>query len=313
MGETEQQTRTVDVDSRACWWGGLEALEPRHLLSTVGDEPAPAIIAPTGAGMVRQINTKLRNKAKGRNANTKLVIQDAAVTEGDPGQVRQMVFRVVRKGNLSGTTQVRFAATKRFVPGVRNATENIDFNAKSGRLTFQPGVKVRTIPVGVIGDNVAEADEQFLVTLSQPRGGVIQRGVAIGTIIDNDAGKTVDVAITNDNFNPDDNLLYPPTLLPVRLTYSNSGNADSGVTAVQFKLILFNNGQVDGTVDLGPFILVPNVPAGGSIQVDYLLDFNRAFTFNDRWDVFAQLLIEDDNMFNNIRRLGDIQITLPAA
>ncbi len=290
-------------------WAGLEPLEERCLLSATTDPVAAAV--PDDAALARA-TVQQRRKKKLRNAAVKLIIKDASIVEGDPGQVRQMTFRVVRKGVLTGTTQVSFRAAKLFADGVRNATENVDFNAKSGKISFAPGIKTQTIKVGVIGDNKDEADEQFMVVLSKPKGAVIQRGTAIGTILDNDAGKTIDVSITNDNFTPDENASYPPTLLPVRLTYTNTGNADSGVTAVQFQMIVFNNGSVDGTVDLGPFILVPSVPAGSSIQVDYVLDFNRAFVFNDRWDVFAKVLIEDDNPINNLRRLGDIQITLPA-
>lgn len=290
----------------------MEALEPRCLLSASTATASPPESRDTAEPLAVTINRRQqRRRAKLRNAAVKLIIKDASVTEGDPGQVRQMTFRVIRKGTLTGSTTVNFAAAKLFVDGVRTGTPNVDFNAKSGKVSFAPGEKSKTVQIGVIGDNINENNEQFRVSLSKPKGAFIQRGAAIGTILDNDAGKTVDVSITNDNFTPDENAAYPPTLLPVTLTYTNTGNADSGVTAVQFQLLVFNNGSLDGTADIGPFILVPNVPAGQSISVDYVLDFNRAFIFNDRWDVYAKVLIEDDSPINNLRRLGDIQITLP--
>lgn len=286
----------------------LEALEHRCLMSAAATSPEVVPVEATAAHVVAK---QRRRRPPKRNAAVKLVVKDASVNEGDPGQVRQASFQVVRKGSLAGNVKVRFTVSKLFADGVRNATNDVDFNAKAATLKFGPGDKVKTVPVGIIGDNIDEDDEQFSITLSRARGAVIRRAVGLGTIVDNDAGKTVDVRISDDNFTPDESATYPPTVLPVRLTYTNTGNADSGITAVQFQLLVFNGGNLDGTAELGPFILVPNVPAGGSINVDYVLDFNRAFIFNDRWDVYAKVLLEDDNPVNNLRRLGDIQITIP--
>lgn len=64
-----------------------------------------------------------------------------------------------------------------------------DFQPASGTLTFQPGETTKTITVDVFGDLHEEADETFLVTLSNPVGAgvIIGDAVGVGTILNDDA------------------------------------------------------------------------------------------------------------------------------
>ena len=56
----------------------------------------------------------------------------------------------------------------------------------SGLVSFPPGSVFQTVDVQVHGDTNLEANEAFHVVLSSPVGGEIQRGLGVGTILDDD-------------------------------------------------------------------------------------------------------------------------------
>src|SRR5262249_11681195 len=62
-----------------------------------------------------------------------------------------------------------------------------DFAAGRGPLPIPAGQPSATISVQVTGDRLAEGNETFYVTLSNPVGDTIARGQGVGTIIDDDA------------------------------------------------------------------------------------------------------------------------------
>jgi hypothetical protein len=61
-----------------------------------------------------------------------------------------------------------------------------DYTAKSGSLSFSPGVVTRNLTVTVKGDNLSEDDETFFVNLSNPTNATIADAQGVGTIVDND-------------------------------------------------------------------------------------------------------------------------------
>lgn len=82
------------------------------------------------------------------------------VTEGDIA-----VLTVERSGGFAGDASVAYATTE------RSATEGTDYEAKSGTLYWVDGDEtVETIDIETFVDNVAEGQESFLVTLTEPRG-----------------------------------------------------------------------------------------------------------------------------------------------
>jgi hypothetical protein len=57
----------------------------------------------------------------------------------------------------------------------------------SGTLTFLPGEGTsQQVTVQIVGDSVAEANETFLLQLSQVTGGLVERGEAVGTILNDE-------------------------------------------------------------------------------------------------------------------------------
>ena len=79
------------------------------------------------------------------------------------------------------------------VPG--SATSGADFEPTTGRATFAAGATTATVSVPLPDDAVDEANEEFLLRLSDPSLSiVVEDGIGIGTIVDDDAAPVVAVA-----------------------------------------------------------------------------------------------------------------------
>lgn len=66
------------------------------------------------------------------------------------------------------------------------ATSGSDFQATAGTINFAPGVTVMPLTITVIGDTVAEDDENFFVNLQPPTNGTLLDGQGIGVIMTDD-------------------------------------------------------------------------------------------------------------------------------
>ena len=73
------------------------------------------------------------------------------------------------------------------------ASAGSDYVATSGTLVFAPGQTTGPITVLVIGDTRDEADETFLVNLSDASGALVADSQGAATIIDNDPLPTISV------------------------------------------------------------------------------------------------------------------------
>lgn len=80
---------------------------------------------------------------------------------------RGVVLTVQRTGGSEGTVAVSYA-TRNF-----GATAPGDYEARSGVLTFGPGVTSQTIVVPIVADLEVEGSETFLVALTNPTGGAV--------------------------------------------------------------------------------------------------------------------------------------------
>ena len=113
-----------------------------------------------------------------------LSIADASVTEGNTG-TRTMSFSVTLSAASSQAVSVNYATSD------GTATTPSDYAAANGTLTFQPGQKVKSIPVSVVGDTAVERDETLTVALSSPVNAAIAQGSATGTITNDDTAVPV--------------------------------------------------------------------------------------------------------------------------
>ena len=88
-------------------------------------------------------------------------ISPASIAEGSSG-IRVLSFTVSLSTTSTQTVSVRWATSN------GTATAGRDYYAASGLVVFNPGQRIRTVGVWVIGDRIVEANETLFVTLSAP-------------------------------------------------------------------------------------------------------------------------------------------------
>ena len=89
-----------------------------------------------------------------------VTINEPPFSEGGPPAVSNATFTVTLSKPAATTVTVAYATAD------GTATSGSDFTAKSGTLTFSPGVTSLTIDVPVLGDAVFESAERFTLDLS---------------------------------------------------------------------------------------------------------------------------------------------------
>ncbi|MBW4648780.1 MAG: DUF4347 domain-containing protein [Kastovskya adunca ATA6-11-RM4] len=118
-------------------------------------------------------------------------INDVTVTEGNSG-TKSANFTV----SLSNASAQAIAVNYATANGSAIALD--DYTNNAGTLTFAPGVTSQIITVPIVGDNVDEANETFLVNLSNAVNANIADPQAVGTILDDDtAGFTISPISSN--------------------------------------------------------------------------------------------------------------------
>ena len=108
-----------------------------------------------------------------------LSIGSVSLTEGQSGTTLA-TFTATLSAASAQTVTVNFATAN------GTATAGSDYVAKSGTLSFAPGVSTRPISVTVNGDTTVEPNESFSVTLSSPTNAVIGSATGSGTITNDD-------------------------------------------------------------------------------------------------------------------------------
>jgi PKD repeat protein len=106
-------------------------------------------------------------------------VADVSVTEGDATTTATFVVTLTAPG--ATPQEVNFATSD------GTAIAGSDYVAASGTITFAAGETSKTVSITIIGDTTQEADEAFIITLSNPVGGLeIADAVATGTILNDD-------------------------------------------------------------------------------------------------------------------------------
>ena len=121
------------------------------------------------------------------DAAPQLSIVDGAGIEGDTGT--NTVAITVNLDVPSG-----LLAAVDFTTGVGTASVDVDYQATSGTLIFQPGTTSRTVAIKVRGDTIHEQDEIFTFTLSSPRNAEILDGDGQGQITNDDSAPAISIA-----------------------------------------------------------------------------------------------------------------------
>ncbi len=178
------------------------------------------------------------------DATPGLSINDVSVVEGNTGTT-SAVFTVSLSAASGQTVTASFATSN------GTASSPADFAAASGTLTFAPGQTTQTISVPVMGDILPEADETYLVSLSNAANAAVTDGQGLGTIVNDDVPVTV-----------------LPNSLPgatVGVSYNSTISATGGASPYSFAV---TGGGLPTDLNLAPSGQLSGVPtAGGSFNV----------------------------------------------
>lgn len=197
-------------------------------------------------------------------------VSDVSVTEGNTG-TSSATFAVVRSGDTSGTSSVKYATAN------STAVAPGDYTAKPLIvLSFAAGETSKPVSVTVIGDAVTEVDETFKLNLSVPVGGVMSDASSTATIVNDDFTtlSVNDVRVTEGSAGT--------TLATFALTRSGS---TAGATTVSYKT---TNGTATSGTDYTAILLTPvTFAAGETVEIvsvtvtgDAVLEPNETFTVN---------------------------------
>jgi hypothetical protein len=121
-----------------------------------------------------------KNHIHEREFQCKITVKDVKAKEGNSGTT-SFVFTVSLNDFAIDPVTVAYATAG------GTATPIVDFVPGAGTVTFPAGSTTQTITVGVVGETVKEADETFLVNLSDPSANaIIVDGQGVGTIVNDD-------------------------------------------------------------------------------------------------------------------------------
>jgi hypothetical protein len=144
-----------------------------------------------------------------------LAIGDTAVTEGNAG-VTNAVFTVTLTPAAVGGVSASYTTAN------GSATAGTDYTAKTGTVSFAPGVTTQTLSVAVLGNTVPQASRTFSVTLSNPSGANIADTTGVATINDNDAAGAFQFSLPN--------YLASEAASVATITVKRTGGIGSGVS-----------------------------------------------------------------------------------
>jgi hypothetical protein len=167
----------------------------RHAESFTGGTARLAFVVPANAaGKLLKVKVTIKSGSRSATKVATFHVQGSSMPLLSIGGVS------AEEGN-AGTTTLSFpvtlsaAATQAvsvsYATADGTAKAPSDYSAASGTLTFRPGEKAKTLPIGVAADLMIEADETFSVTLSSPVNATIANGTATGTITNDDTAVPV--------------------------------------------------------------------------------------------------------------------------
>lgn len=129
-----------------------------------------------------------------------LTVNDVAIDEGAAGETSTLTFTVLLSSPLPDTVTVDFVVSSDGTPAGGTATDGVDYTSPGmGTLTYLPGETEKTVNVLIIGDDIDESDETFLLTLSNPVNAPIRDDIAEGRILDDDPTPPVDIFFLFDD------------------------------------------------------------------------------------------------------------------
>lgn len=108
-----------------------------------------------------------------------VVIADAQIVEGKAG-ISLMTFTLTLSTAIDKSAEVKVRLLDIL------AVKDQDYRGSNQTITFAPGETTRNFAVEILGDELVEADEMFVVKLGSPVNLFIGDGMAVGTILNDD-------------------------------------------------------------------------------------------------------------------------------
>jgi len=182
-----------------------------------------------------------------------LFINDIVINEGNSGATNALF--TVRLAIASGQP-----VTVNYATANGTAIAEADFISTNGTVSFPPGSTNQTIAVAVLGDLSFEANETFVVNLSNPANAIISDGQGIGTINNDDPVPSIfisDAAVFEGNSGTT-NIDFTLSLSvvsgqPVTVSYATSdgtASRQSDYTRIVTSSVVFNPGQSNQTISV---------------------------------------------------------------
>lgn len=166
------------------------------VIGDLSDEPSEDILMNLSAPVNATLSTSQAAINITDDDDAPLInIGDVTITEGNSG-TSNAVFTVSLSAASGRSVTVNYSTAN------GTATAPADYTATSGTLTFPLNTASLTISVPVVGDLLDEANETFVVDLTQPSNATLGDAQATGTITDNDAPPAfsiADVTVTEGN------------------------------------------------------------------------------------------------------------------
>ena len=150
-----------------------------------------------------------------------ILIDDVTVLEGKAGTSVAATFAISLSKGSPNPIRVDFRT------GDGSASAGSDYLSTNGTVLFLPGETRHIVPVVVLGDDVPEPNEQFLVYLDNPQNATLLKVRGVGTIVDDDFKFKIapgGQAVTSEACTPGNGAIDPFEKVTVELRLINSGN-----------------------------------------------------------------------------------------
>lgn len=194
-----------------------------------------------------------------------LQASDAPILEGNGSETRVVNFTVSLSQALGPGQEIVLALTTADGPS-NTATAGVDYSATPATLTFGPGDTVRSFPVTIIGDDVDELNEAFVVSatvMSATGAPTVQPPVGNSTetlavIIDDDNPTVQSISAPSVREGPGATLDFVVTLSAVPLenvvigyaTASGSATTGDDFVGVSNGILVIPAGQQTGVISI---------------------------------------------------------------
>lgn len=238
--------------------------------------------SPTGATL--GATTFATGTINNDDASLSIAATSAVKAEGTGVTPTSFTFTVTRTGDTSGVSSVLFAVTGAATNGANAA----DFGGAfpTGIIEFAANDTTKPITIDVTGDAIGEANEGFIVTLTNPTNAILGTATANGTINNDDTSFAItpvnatsaNKAEGNSTSNPPSNTAFTFTVTRIGVAVAGSvqfavaGSGDNPADAADFANGVLPTGTVNFTAAQTSQTVTINVRA------DTAVELNEGFT-----------------------------------